>query len=291
MATAVTYFQNYHSLEPDPKLGSPDQRTIALLHRLNIIVFTGAATFLDIVLLIRRFTPRSQTLTVIPSEFHILDQLHSHYVGLIGSAERAHGSCAKYLLCCRRALSSVAINSCTSSNGTTELERALEEFKGLCSEVRTSVDEVIDCWDETARILSNRDGTRLPILWQLLSSLAPNFTPITRQALPVEFPSLREKGVRNLRQFSDAYDGLEAIITQMDAVRVYTNDPGATVEVRRNLKIALLALVQLQYEFRRYKIGLFIVKGDWRLSLGDLLVDRLLAVEKDWSPRATTPPG
>jgi len=284
MSSAGGYFPRYKSLEPDPKHGPPDQATIALLHRFNVIAYTGAVAFLDIVALIRRLTPEG-TLPPVPSEFYIFDHLYSHYSELLDVAVRTHAACAKYLLSCGRALAPIATDS-SSHPSHRQMEpdilTALDEFGALCREVRTTVAEVIDCWNETASGLSDRDGSHLPILWHLLSSVAPDYAPIRRQTLLAAFPSLRAKGERNLHDFGDAYEGLEGTVAQIEAARASAPTVDVSVEPRRNLKIALAALVRLETQFRWYKSGLLVANGDWNVSVGNLLVDSLIASEKDW---------
>jgi len=93
---------------------------------------------------------------------------------------------------------------------------------------------------------------------------------------------LSAKGERNLHDLGDAYVGLEDAIERIEAARVCSPAADAAVELRRNLKIALVALVQLEYSFRQFKSGLLIANGDWSTSLGDLFLGRLIGGEKDW---------
>ncbi|KAJ7225619.1 hypothetical protein GGX14DRAFT_386434 [Mycena pura] len=271
----------FHPYKPDPKHGTPDRTTVALLHRINSIGYTGAAGFLDIVRLTDRFPPEDERkrCPFVPLELHVIDDLNSQYFMLLDAEIRTHEACAKYLVYCRRTW--VPMDS--KPNDTTELDilATLDEFRRLA----------INYWDETANTLtslSNGDGTLWPILW-LVSSAARR-----RQALFVDFPSLRAKGERNLRDLSDAYDGLEANIAEIEVARTSAPDASAILELHRSSKITLVALGQLESAIRRYKSGWIMANGlrdsfrftildDDTLIDNDSPVNNMLIKEKNWS--------
>ncbi|KAJ7225618.1 hypothetical protein GGX14DRAFT_386433 [Mycena pura] len=251
-------FYFFQPFKPDPILGTPDQTTVALLHRINSIGSSGAAAFLDIVRLTDRFPPEDERKSpYVPPELHVIDDLNSQYFMLLDAVIRTHEACAKYLVYCRRTWAPMD----SKPNDTTELDilAALDEFRRLCREVRTVIARAINYWDETAntlKSLSNGDGTLWPILWSLVSPAARR-----RQALFVDFPSLRAKGERNLRDLSDAYDGLEATIAEIEVARTSAPGASAILELHRNSKITLTALGRLESYIRRYKTGWMVANG------------------------------
>jgi len=107
---------------------------------------------------------------------------------------------------------------------------------------------------------------------------------------------LRAKGERNLCDFSDAYDGLQATIAEIEVARTSAPGVSAILELRRNSKITLLALDQLERVIRRYKSGWIKANGLGEIDLfrytildDDTLVDadspvnNMLLKQKDWS--------
>jgi len=151
--------------------------------------------------------------------------------------------------------------------------------------VKTVVAEAVERWGEAASALtslSNRDGTVLPLLWSLVSSVVAR-----RQAPFADFPSLTRK-TSGTSSTVDAYGGLERIIARIEAARTSAPAPGVDaavdVEQGRQLKISLSALLRLESVFREYMSGLVGAHGDlhnWPMTPGTP-VWSLLAAEKDW---------
>jgi len=280
-SSAIIYSQEYKPPEPNPKHGPPDRTTIALLRWVKYIACTAVAAFHDILLLLERLTPEDQDRPIIPPDFYLLDNLYSDYRILIDVEVTVHGACAKYLLCCRRALAPT--DSRPTSKGTQmdpelEIVAALDEFRRVCRELRTSIGEAVYRWGEIASTVHG-NFLSIPSVWQWVSSVAPDCALIRRQSLLADFPSSSAEGARNLYNLGDAYMGLETIVERIDAARIRSPGADATVELRRNLQLALSAVLELEFVFRWYMLAVVQAK---RGSMNwDSPISKLLAVEKD----------
>ncbi|KAJ7655278.1 hypothetical protein DFH06DRAFT_496923 [Mycena polygramma] len=258
------------------------------MKRLNVIACTAAASFLDIVDLFVRLTPKDRNQSL-PEEYRIFDNLYAEYSTLMDASVQVHGACAKYLLCCRHSpVPPTEPDPTPNFNGTyadseRDVEGAFREVRRGCEEMKKVVTELIDCWDTTvSKVLS--DGRRLPIqsLWQLASAVAPDCGPIRRQALFADLPSIRANSQLNVRAFGDAYEGLEVTMAEIHITRTAALAVDTPLELPNHFQIALLALRRLESVFERYRLGLDIANrdlGQWSKTLTDP-VYRLLAAEE-----------
>ncbi|KAJ6501588.1 hypothetical protein C8R47DRAFT_1253218 [Mycena vitilis] len=262
---AFRYFKHYKSLEPDPKYGAPDHTTVALLHRLNVIAYTAAASFFDIVVLFVRLTPEKSDQSL-PSEFRIFDNLYGGYSTLMDASGEAHGAYAKYLLCCRHSVAPKETDTLSNLNGAhadseRDVVEALLEVRRRCKEMMEVVTQVVDCWGNT-----------------LIASVAPDCGPLKRQALLADLPSIQDKGQRNLLAFGKAYEGLADAIVQIAAARTTALAVDTAVQLPNQFQIALSALLRLESVFERYRLGFITANRDLGLWPVESVTDPVYGV-------------